>query len=635
MKKKLIIFIFLLLICVGINFFKIESYNSFYEKEENFDVFDFSEYEDFMFQNDVKYTQKVVSKKNNLNTIRTYVDYVNKRYDESEQLPVFLKVTLKDDEGKVIESYNFGRFLAKDKIAYFDFKFNEIKDSKNKVYTLEYEAIKVPNVSKLNFSKVKSKDKDSRFFENDKNEDGYTLVYSTYYKSDKKVKIYFIIISIISSVFVFLIYILLKNRNMKIETKFFLIAFVVGITMGIISLSYSGNDEISHFARVYDLSEGNIVTKNINNWPQTRVPGRTMIKILNYSQIKDVINVKDNVNILFDMQYTAVYSYFSYIPQVFIMMLCKIFISHAFLWSYIVRFFQLIICIIIIYQAIKIVPYGKKTIFLIGLIPTVLRQISFISADAMLISCTILYVCMLLKINKDKAITKENIFLLILLSVIIAISKLVYIPLIFLFYILLTNFSKKEKLKVFSIIATISIGITILWNIFAIRNLTSGQGVNTMYFIKYFLKHPFEYVWINLNTIYSKGLKYIVEIFSGNNTPETIKDMGISSLIFIFLFIYALFNNDFEYDKKNKKYIILVIVSTWLLINLSLLLTCTPLYSDYIMGIQGRYFTPLLLLIPLLISKKSEKTNFIINNLDIIIVVFYFTYILKIFSAFF
>lgn len=95
--------------------------------------------------------------------------------------------------------------------------------------------------------------------------------------------------------------------------------------------------------------------------------------------------------------------------------------------------------------------------------------------------------------------------------------------------------------------------------------------------------------------------------------------------IFIYLYIYLLFNSESKLKNKDKWLMVMIILSTFVVISISLYISCTPVNFDYIIGIQGRYFLPLLF--PLyLVGRKNSDSGI---NISIYLVMIYLVYFLN------
>ena len=90
---------------------------------------------------------------------------------------------------------------------------------------------------------------------------------------------------------------------------------------------------------------------------------------------------------------------------------------------------------------------------------------------------------------------------------------------------------------------------------------------------------------------------------------------------------YEKYNNKDTVKKEFKYLTSFILLSIFILIHLSLYIQWTEPYYPYILGIQGRYYLPTLLLVPLLllktgnkykVNKSEEKSNRLLFNYMII-----------------
>lgn len=157
--------------------------------------------------------------------------------------------------------------------------------------------------------------------------------------------------------------------------------------------------------------------------------------------------------------------------------------------------------------------------------------------------------------------------------------------------------------------------------------LTAGQGVNTMYLLKYYLHHPFELVQIIIYTFQHQFGNFINDVFGGFNKVygSIIQDGSIFPIVFLIMYIVLVIKGENKLKDRPKIILGLILIATYILISLSLLLACTPIDKNEIYGIQGRYFIMFLFPIYLIFSNNRNKQfKFDIINSLIIVYLFYF-----------
>jgi uncharacterized membrane protein len=627
MKKKFIIILLFFLIILNhlYQFYHINENQHTSRTIKNIDV---SEATDFTY-NEQEIVQTIVADENNFNKINIYLDPVNNTYDGTLYKTMYLLVSLQDEKGNTLEEYKYEKVFFDDD-AVLSFQFPTISDSLGKKYYLHIKSYKendiaikmIPNESENSNTYV-----DGELIQNQ-------LIFTTEYKTIKNNSYFYSIsLTIILSFGLLLLFFYKKGKNFPIHKQYFILAIVLSLFMILVVPLYVGHDELAHLGRIYEVSNGRLTSHIIGDWPKTEFP----MKLVNasfskYTEIPFRLAAeKDDSSLMYlNMEYTSVYSPISYIPQVIGLWIAKLFSLHPFLWPYVCRIFQALACIFIVYYAIKIAPFGKKMIAFIGLLPTFIQATSLLSADSLLVSCSLLFLSKILQILYEKKnIDKKDFVCLAVLSIIISISKLVYFPLSFLLLLIPLKLKDKSLFKKSIIIIMLSLIIIVLWNGIASFSLTSGQGVNVFYYIKYYLKNPLEFIQITIYTFYNGVGNLISDLFGGmNNWAEnTIYDSTIFPVLFFLCYIRLLFNGENKLQTKDKKIMGLLLILTYILISTSLLFTCTPIYSGEIIGIQGRYFISFLFPIYLIFSKEKKEKN--ASNESIILILIYFAYYLR------
>lgn len=614
MKKKLIIAFIIIIILFTHN------YNYFQNSENDYvysdlDEINLNEPIHYSYTNQ-KIEQKIVAKDNNFYKIKLFLNGTIESFDDYDEL--YWNVKLKDDDGTIIEEYNIQKiYLEQD--GSVPIQFSPIKDSIGKTYYLEISSYHLKNL-KLTLGSNSKEDCQMKINNSKTN---YSLIFQTAYKSTKS-NVWYYVLTVTITIIFSILYFILSKKNIKLEKQYLLLSIVISLLMIFLTPPYGGSDESSHFARIYELSKGKIISDTTDGWPTSLVPDINN----GFSKYSDItLESKMSVNKEVDMQYTSVYSVISYIPQTLGMLISRIFLPQNF-WIYLTRIFQAIFCILCIYYSIKIIPYGKNMIFLIGMIPSVLKATTLLSADACLISAIILYLAKILQLSQKNKIEKKDYIVLCITSCVIALSKLVYLPLIF---ILLCLFIKRKDMrKGVIIIITISILVTFFWNIIALKNLTSGQGINTAYYVQQIIKNPIQFIQITTYSLFQQIGNHISDLFGGENSwhADTIYDSTILPVAFFVLYLYYLFHSESRLDTKEKWFLCFLMMFTFLLISTSIYISCTPIYSKEIKGIQGRYFIPFLPYIYLCNSSNQKETLKLPNILTLIYYIYFLNMIL-------
>ena len=300
----------------------------------------------------------------------------------------------------------------------------------------------------------------------------------------------------------------------------------------------------------------------------------------------------------------------SYVPQalgITLARICHLNFATRMLFG---RVFNLIWSVLAVALAIKLMPFGKKILFAVGLLPMTLHELASNSYDAWIIALSMLFIayCMKLAYEKER-VENRDVAILACLIGLLAPCKIVYAPIIGL--CLLIPKEKFGNIKRWMISAGIVLGAlvvmmlivngqTLLWYTEAdvSDNFVSHAGEQG-YTFTYFLERPLELPAIMFNTLKICGMVYLKTML-GWRLGQMDLNLQIPDLLFIILVILmiAFFIPQAEepkvFRKGNKVWMIVLIGAVSFLTMFSMLVAWTAISSEVITGVQGRYFLPML-----------------------------------------
>ncbi len=423
-------------------------------------------------------------------------------------------------------------------------------------------------------------------------------------------------------------------KKLKLENIFLICALFFGFLYIIICPLFTGSDEHNHYYRIYELSEMKLLTPIHNNiiggeLPQALVDCFVLDKepanrnlYIRYQDLKEMLKVKINNNdtIKYGKNYqteyvnAAIYSPFQYLPHTIGFIIGKI-TNSPYLIGIFGRITNLLMFIFLSYFAIKIIPKGKMFYFTILLSPVVLSGAATLSCDAFTNALVLLFIAYLMKYLKyDKKIDKKSKIILFITSAFISVCKIVYLPIILLIFMIPSNRFKNKKEKniyTFLLVAT-GIILNMIWMKFTspyFEIYYSNSKVQEIFI----LKHLIRYILIVFNTYGNIVFNLFENMFVGKQMYHTGLQMPtLLSLLYVIFVFLSIFNENKGLKlKKIQCYSIvciqLIIIA---LITTALYIQCTATFAgvgyDEVVGIQGRYFIPLLFLFPFITNFKKE-----------------------------
>lgn len=420
------------------------------------------------------------------------------------------------------------------------------------------------------------------------------------------------------------------KQNTGYGRRLFLIVMCIGIMYCAVIAPDTVPDEPSHTDTAYAVSNkilgipdskkaGYIFkrTEDINNDAEKR----QALGVENYKWIYDNLLKKAEDSSLVECAVRSnlgnagiVY----YIPQALGISLGRILEWGMLPTLYLGRLFSLICYGILLVMSVKKIPVGKLSLLLIGILPISLQQAASMSYDGMINAVFFIYLsyCLFAIYSEEKIKVLDILVIAISGGLIASVKGGVYIFLCFLPLLLLwrkNNLSRNEKSS-FIVIVVMFCGIFIKERLFnTIVRLTAAQGSavggsknQQLYTFGYLLKHPIRLIGLYVNSIHEQADMQIRNLFGGNLAWRDINiDWYIVILFIIIILLSTIHQKDDIYIPKIDRTIMGIIVFfTFILIELSMLLSWTPIKLNYITGVQGRYFLPFLLLVLLCIRNS-------------------------------
>ena len=291
---------------------------------------------------------------------------------------------------------------------------------------------------------------------------------------------------------------------------------------------------------------------------------------------------------------------------------------------------NLILFILLGTLGIYFLPRFKEFIFLVSLLPTTIELAASYSYDAVMISSMIFFVSYVFYLaHEKKDFDIKDLVIVSLIAGLVLPCKMVYFPmLLLLFSIPLYKFKfrgkvdgkiKKENIAFFLASAVV---VLLSW-VFAMylvnRATVVGYSTSTTsslewageesYTIGYLLHNKLKAVKLFYNTLLLQ-LEYYHKTMFGAYLGHADDVVGIPYIGFLVLNIGMIFSVFGEAKEKQLlvKERVLTGISIFFvvfLVLLSMLIAWTPISSEFIEGVSGRYFIPVLL--PLLMIFRNNK----------------------------
>ncbi|WP_237179017.1 DUF2142 domain-containing protein [Paenibacillus sp. MMS18-CY102] len=417
----------------------------------------------------------------------------------------------------------------------------------------------------------------------------------------------------------------------SLEKRFLSIAFVFGLLIIILTPPFQMADEDSHFKKTYLVSNFDLLPKTVDQVKGNYFPPAVLEfenkhrNQIGNTEVKYTFTQLQSLNFPVDMKGEKVFTPYStatvhpllYIPQVTMILLVKPIvwlcspdlINPAF-YLYTGRLGNLLFFLACMFYAIKLMPFYKHVMFMLGMMPMTLSLASSLNYDSMVIGVSLLVVSYILRLSYDSSqtqITRKSIIFLCIAAVLLIELKLIYYPLLLL--VLLIPVSKfrntKERWKSIGIIWGTGAVTHLAWMLLTQIALASPGGTsNGTEQVKFILYHPVEYIKVLARTFMELRFYYINSFVGNLGWLDTNLPMLFIIAYLIGLLVLAIFdtNKGIQLQWKDKIITVGIFLFILLLVETSLYIIWTSIPEiggvgyRIVSGVQGRYFIPCVIL---------------------------------------
>jgi uncharacterized membrane protein len=379
-------------------------------------------------------------------------------------------------------------------------------------------------------------------------------------------------------------------------------------------------DEPEHFRRVWEVSSGKLMPTVSDGVTTTYLPEyiqHTYERIYR-SASGTTQNPAQLVEMLFEPGgdeaarssrggMASAYSFLAYLlPALFVRV--GIWLgSSAFGLMVLARLANLVQFVFLTGWALKQAQVGKNTIAVMAMLGLVVTQGTAINVDSLMVGGSFLFLASVFNLAysdpQNTPISFKDVLPILVGSLSILISKHIYIPILALVLIIpVTKFGSKRKKVTWIGVFWLAAGIIAL---ILQTFVTPGKDpridyshINLMDQLRYILSSPMNWPRVFANAVFTQSLKFYNQFNLLNGTEDT--SLGIFGLVqSVAVLLFAWSGSD-DVSQKMKTWhkwlILLVMIAASMFVMVSLYLFWTPVGDPNIVGLQGRYFIPIITL---------------------------------------
>ena len=450
-------------------------------------------------------------------------------------------------------------------------------------------------------------------------------------------KKYFFFMFVAAELFAVLFYWMVFVKKCKVETTVLVSLLFLGLVYNFLLLPYMAPDERTHIDMTYRYSNdllgipytGNEVTlaKRVDD---TKIELVENPALSNYYIVFNELlqGVQDDSLVITNTTANTYAPIFVYLPAVLGTTLARLLGFGSIAMLMLARWCNLAFFAVCVWWCMKKLPFGKMALAVIALFPMTIQQCNSFSYDAVITSILFLFstyiICMT---YEDKPIKISDAAIVSVLSGLLVYGKSgVYLPVCLAALLIPTKkfgclwkkLAAAGSLMGIAMLSYINRNSGTVTQVMATTaetsavGATAGNAVSMGYTVGFFLQNPWKLIQMLCNTVADKSEFYLESIVGQKMGWVEIEISRVIFVGFLVLFMISMLKvrGEKQYVTSGQKWwISIVCLLSAGMILMGMLLTWTPYGHVSIEGVQGRYFTPLLLLLSL-----AGRNNIVLLN---------------------
>ena len=442
-----------------------------------------------------------------------------------------------------------------------------------------------------------------------------------------------------------LIFIVLTICKVKLEWLFLAVALGIGLLYMFAMTPFSVPDEHVHYINTTHLTSRLVGPTNTTFSRESDFDYSELVA--HYNAPNAYLRLLDEGIRSVESEHSAStqVSYITYpimfLPQAIGITLGRLLQLNFFGLFYLGRLFNLLLFVTCGVAAIRAVKDFKLPIFIICILPMTIHQAASLSPDSFINGVAILFLAYLIRLTYEKdEWSLKDIAILALTGILLSPSKNVYFIIVLLiFFAAPYRFGWKNAkgyLLAAGVIAS-CVAVILLFNLAGIqRTLTPGDierwHGGTNYTTAFIFENPVEFIKIILRTVQMFYEWYFFSLFGMELAGLTLVLPKWYIIVFMVVFVISVLygEKDSWVPKWLHKVIFLKICGLVVLVSMiGMFLSWTPDTHPFILGVQGRYFIPLLPLFALIFRSKLKINRAIFPYALIAVTIFMHFMILR------
>lgn len=430
------------------------------------------------------------------------------------------------------------------------------------------------------------------------------LISSSYFFNSYQISWLIVIsIGIIATILIYLV-------QIKVPVLASLIIILLGSFYVVVNSILDTPDEIAHLGRAYYVSEGNFSMEedysDIFVSEDFEIINEDIYKNFSETNLADYKHSNDKVNAP-QLSATNTNLFISYLPQAVGLFIGRILNLNLFSTFLLGRFLNLIAYALLVKKALEMANKWQTPLAFIACMPMMLFLAASYNPDAISMGLTFITLALFIKLTQKEDIQKKDLIIYTLLCSLLSTIKLPYVALIGLLFFLKPKNYTRKKFFSFSVVCLSLTGIiSIIWllSYLNVAPVHRPDGVDAIAQLENLLSSFKLMFKVIISTVFMNINRYKMLFSFGWLSYESIEIAFLH--LFTFGAICVSYPLKIKLSKLNKLGLVIIAIAISILINLSQYLTWTPVGTEFVQGVQGRYFIGVYAMFPLFLNQQGS-----------------------------
>jgi hypothetical protein len=406
------------------------------------------------------------------------------------------------------------------------------------------------------------------------------------------------------------------QSQIRVERVYLVVALVWGVLLVFLTPPLQSFDELAHYYRAWSVAQVELVVPPSGSI-SLPVGADDLTKRFPYAPIArgeqkvDTHTVWDQLGAplgsrsVQSSSFAASYGPIGYLPQAVGINVTRVFGGSPLIALYMARLCNLIVAVLLTYFGLRLLPFAKLAVVLVALLPMTMMEMASLSPDALLLGGCIFFSGLVLACVSKASLPRRDMALLAFSAVVLLNAKPGYAVLSLLLLLLVPRqFGSRLEyfLTVFgSIIAS---GLLALVFLKLASNQTqtlilmmgADNHIDSMQQLKHVLLHPFAFVRAIGATINQLGLFFLRQSVAAYAWGQL--NIGDAVMLVAAVGVAAVLaaGERVSFPRWRRAVVLAVACVVFVVVSLGLYMGGTAVGSPAIIGLQGRYFTPCVVL---------------------------------------